>query len=143
MNTQDYSSRVTTGTSAAVAFIGTSERGKGSGPTAGRLGAVRIEAWRVQDTGLIASPGPFRRLPGAVRHHQGRGEPWPDRVTLELTDDELVAAGVGAWPVDQVTVQVVGQGPPVTFVVHLPDADQLLAAPADAATADFLATLTA
>lgn len=104
---------------------------------------MRIEAWRVQDTGLIAAPGPFRRLPGAVRHHQGRGDPWPDRVTLELTDDELVVEGVGAWRVDEVTVHVVGQGPPVTFVVHLPDADQLLAAPADAATTALLAALTA
>lgn len=102
---------------------------------------MQIEAWRVHDTGLVAAPGPFRRLPGAVRHHQGRGPVWPDRVTLALTDDELVVDGVGSWPVAEVTVVVVAQGPPVTFVVHLPDADQLLAAPADAATAAFLAAL--
>ena len=47
---------------------------------------MRIEAWRVHDTGLVAAPGPFRRLPGAVRHHQGRGEPWPARVTLSVVD---------------------------------------------------------
>lgn len=102
---------------------------------------MRIEAWRVHDTGLVAAPGPFRRLPGVVRHHQGRGEPWPDRVTLELSDDDLVVVGVGTWPLAEVTVVVVAQGPPVTFVVHLPNADQLLAAPADAATAAFLAAL--
>jgi hypothetical protein len=102
---------------------------------------VRIEAWRVHDTGLVAAPGPFRRLSGAVRHHQGRGVVWPDRVTLELTDDELVVEGVGRWRIAEVTVRLVGQGPPVTFVVHLPDADQLLAAPADATTAAFVRAL--
>lgn len=104
---------------------------------------MQIEAWRVHDTGLVASPGPFRRLPGAVRHHQGRGAPWPDRVTLEVTDDSFVVEGVGAWPLTEVAVVVVAQGPPVTFVVHLPEADQLLAAPADSATAAFLAALSA
>lgn len=102
---------------------------------------MRIEAWRVHDSGLVAALGPFRRLSGAVRHHQGRGAVWPDRVTLELIDDELVVEDVGRWPVGEVTVRLVGQGPPVSFVVHLPDTDQLLAAPADAATAAFVAAL--
>lgn len=66
---------------------------------------------------------------------------WPDRVTLELSADELVVEGVGRWPAAEVTVRLVGHGPPVSFVVHLPDADQLLAAPADATTAAFIAAL--
>ena len=103
---------------------------------------MRIEAWRVHDTGLVAAPGPFRRLPGSVRHHQGRGVAWPDRVTLEVVDDELVVHGVGSWAISEVSLRVVGQGPPVSFVVHLPDADQLLAAPADATTAAFIAAVT-
>lgn len=107
----------------------------------GDEGHATIEAWRVHDTGLVAAPGPFRRLAGAVRHHQGRGAPWPDRVTIEVTDDELIVEAVGRWPVGEVTIRLVGQGPPVSFVLHLPDADQLLAAPADAATAAFVAAL--
>jgi hypothetical protein len=102
---------------------------------------VRIEAWRVHDTGLVAAPGPFRRLPGAVRHHQGRGEPWPARVALSVVDDRLVVDGIGSWPAIDVTVRVVSQGPPVSFVVELPDASHLLAAPADEATTAFLAAL--
>jgi len=102
---------------------------------------VRIEAWRVHDTGLVAAPGPFRRLGGAVRHHQGRGTAWPGRVTLEVIDDELVVDGVGTWPLAEVSVRVVSQGPPVSFVVHLPDADQLLAAASDDTTAAFVAAL--
>lgn len=100
----------------------------------GRLGAVEIDAWRVHDTGLVAAPGPFRRLPGAVRHHQGRGAAWPDRVTLSLTDDELVVEGVGAWPRRGVSARLVSVGPPVSFVIEIPDAAHLLAAPATAAT---------
>jgi hypothetical protein len=103
---------------------------------------VRIEAWRVHDTGLVTAPGPFRRLAGAVRHHRGQGAPWPDRVTLELIGEELTVEGVGSWPLAEVSVQVVGQGPPVTFVVRLPDATHLLAAPADGATAALLEALT-
>lgn len=103
---------------------------------------MRIEAWRVHDTGLVAAPGPFRRLPGAVRHHQGRGTPWPDRVTLELTDDELVVDGVGRWPRTEVRARMVSQGPPVSFVVHLPDAEHLLAAAADEATGALVSALT-
>lgn len=102
---------------------------------------MRIEAWRVHDTGLVAAPGPFRRLPGAVRHHQGRGVAWPDQVTLAVIDDELVVDGVGTWPLAEVRVRVVNQGPPVSFVVHLPDTDQLLAAAADDRTAAFVAAL--
>ena len=103
---------------------------------------MRIEAWRVHDTGLVAAPGPFRRLPGAVRHHQGHGDPWPDHVALSLTDDDLVVDGVGAWPRSDVSIRVVSQGPPVSFIVQLPDAAHLLAAPADATTQAFLAALT-
>jgi hypothetical protein len=102
---------------------------------------VRIEAWRVHDSGLAPAPGRFRRLAGAVRHHRGPGEPWPDRVTLELTPDELAVAGVGSWPLAEVSGQVVGQGPPVTFVVQVPGAAHLLAAPADATTAALLEAL--
>jgi hypothetical protein len=103
---------------------------------------VQIDAWRVHDTGLVAAPGPYRRLPGAVRHHQGRGDAWPDRVRLEVTDDALVVADVGSWPLGVVTVDVLAAGPPVTFVVVLPDAAHLLAAPADDATTAWLARFT-
>ncbi|MGH9085922.1 MAG: hypothetical protein ACRDYW_10750 [Acidimicrobiales bacterium] len=102
---------------------------------------MRIEAWRVHDTGLVAAPGPFRRLPGAVRHHQGRGPAWPAQVTLELTDDALVVEGVGTWARADVSARVVSEGPPVSFVVELPDAAHLLAAPADEPTRAFLAAL--
>lgn len=102
---------------------------------------MRIDAWQVHDSGLVAAPGPFRRLPGGVRHHQGRGEAWPTRVTLELSDGELVVPGVGAWPLAAVTVHTVTTGPPVSFVVQVPGAEHLLAAAADAATTAFLAAL--
>ena len=102
---------------------------------------MRIEAWRVHDTGLVAAPGPFRRLPGAVRHHQGRGPAWPARVTLKLIDGKLVVDGVGTWPQADVSVRLVSDGPPVSFVVELPDAAHLLAAPAGEATRAFLAAL--
>ena len=92
---------------------------------------MRIEAWRVHDTGLVAAPGPFRRLAGVVRHHQGRGDPWPDRVSLHLTDEDLVVDGIGTWPRHEVSVRVMSQGPPVSFVVQLPDAAHLLAALAE------------
>lgn len=96
----------------------------------------------MHDTGLVAAPGPFRRLPGVVRHHQGRGAAWPDRLSLEIVDDELVVDGVGRWPIADVRVRIVAQGPPVSFVVHLPDAEHLLAAPATPATAELLDALT-
>jgi hypothetical protein len=104
---------------------------------------VRIEAWQVHDTGLVAAPGPFRRLPGAVRHHQGRGAAWPTQVTLEVVDGELVVPGVGSWPLAEVTVRTVATGPPVSFVIEVPGAAHLLAAAADATTAAFLAALDA
>ncbi len=102
---------------------------------------MQIEAWRVHDTGLVAVPGPFRRLGGAVRHLRGRGEPLPARVTLVLCEDELVVDGVGSWPRADVVVRQVSAGPPVTFILQLPDATHLLAAPADATTTAFLAAL--
>lgn len=95
----------------------------------------------MHDTGLVAAPGPFRRLPGGLRHHRGRGEPWPDRVTLEVAEGSLVVAGVGAWPLDQVRVRRMSPGPPVSFVVEVPGAAHLLAAPADASTQALLAEL--
>ena len=49
---------------------------------------MRVDAWRVHDTGLVAVPTRFRRLGGLVRHLQGSGEPWPDQVVLELLADE-------------------------------------------------------
>lgn len=107
----------------------------------GRLGVVEIEAWRVQDTGLVAAPGPFRRLSGAVRHHQGQGEAWPDRVTLSVADDQLVVPGVGTWPRGDVRARLVSVGPPVTFVVQLPGAAHLLAAPATSATMELIDAL--
>lgn len=102
---------------------------------------MRIEAWRVHDSGLVAAPGPFRRLGGVVRHHQGQGEPWPARVSLALVDDELLVDGVGSWPRAVVSVRIVSHGPPVSFVVEVPGAAHLLAAAADADTAAFLAAL--
>lgn len=102
---------------------------------------MRIQAWRVHDTGLVAAPGPFRRLPGAVRHHQGQGSPWPDRVALAVDDGLLVVDGVGSWPLDAVSARTVAVGPPTTFVVQVPGGAHLLAAPADANTLAFLAAL--
>ena len=61
-------------------------------------------------------------------------------MTLTLTDDELVVDGVGSWPRHDVAIRVMSQGPPVTFVVQLPAPAHLLAAPADASTAAFVAT---
>lgn len=96
---------------------------------------MRIEAWQVHDTGLVAAPGSFRRLAGAVRHHRGQGEPWPERVIMELVDDRLVvttehATVIGEWPVGDVTLRRVTAGPPVTFVVQLPGEARLVAAAA-------------
>ena len=99
----------------------------------------------MHDTGLVAAPGRFRRLPGAVRHHQGQGDPWPAQVVLTLTEDALRVAtpggeAVGMWPRSDVDVQVVGHGPPVSFIVRLPDAAHLLSAAADDATRGLLAS---
>ena len=100
----------------------------------------------MHDTGLVAAPGRFRRLPGVVRHHQGQGDAWPPRVVLTLADDTLRVAtpdgdAVGVWPCTDVEVRVVGHGPPVSFVVQLPDAAHLLSAAADVATRALLAAL--
>ena len=106
---------------------------------------VRVEAWRVHDTGLVAVPSRFRRLGGLVRHLQGHGEPWPDSVTLVLTDGQLqvtAASGpVGGWPVEEVTATRVADGPPVSFVLEVPGATHLFAAAASPATEQLLSGL--
>lgn len=94
---------------------------------------VRVVAWRVHDTGLVAVPSRFRRLGGLVRHLQGRGEPWPATVTLVLAHDRFTvldpaAAELGAWPADEVGVTRVSPGPPVSFVLEVPGGSHLLAA---------------
>lgn len=108
--------------------------------------AARVEAWRVHDTGLVAVPTRFRRLGGLVRHLQGHGDPWPDRVVLEVVDGELTVRAtdgerVGGWPVATVTAQRVSPGPPVHFVLEVPGASHLLAAAADGGTEALLASL--
>lgn len=103
---------------------------------------VTVRAWQVHDTGLVAAPGPFRRLSGTVRHLRGRGDPWPAEVTLTLTDAELVIEGVGSWSRSDVRARRMGDGPPVTFVLEVPAGAHLLAAPADDATTELLAALT-
>jgi hypothetical protein len=105
---------------------------------------VRVEAWRVHDTGLVAVPSRFRRLGGLVRHLQGSGDAWPDNVSLSLVDGELHVAAtepVGSWPLADVSVVRVAAGPPVSFVLEVPGAAHLLAAPADATTEALLASL--
>ena len=57
------------------------------------MAGTRVEAWRVHDTGLVAVPSRFRRLGGLVRHLQGQGDRWPDRVSLELVDEQLRVIG--------------------------------------------------
>ena len=104
-----------------------------------------IDAWRVHDTGLVAAPGPFRRLPGRVRHHRRDAPAWPDRVMLELRQGELVvlAGGqeLGRWPRADVRARVVAPGPPVSFVLEVPEGAQLLAAASGAETEALLAAL--
>ena len=106
---------------------------------------TRVEAWRVHDTGLVSVPTRFRRLGGLVRHHQGHGAAWPDEVALELVDDELHVTSaegeVGTWLREAVTVARQSSGPPVHFVLEIPGASHLLAAPADEATEALLADL--
>lgn len=106
---------------------------------------AQVEAWRVHDTGLVAVPSRFRRLGGVVRHLQGRGDPWPDSVTLAVVDRELrvtTAAGpVGTWPLADVGASRVSGGPPVSFVLEVPGGAHLLAAAADATTESLLAAL--
>ncbi len=98
------------------------------------MAEVRVEVWRVHDTGLVAAPSRFRRLGGLVRHHQGQGKAWPDAVTLVLGDGELRAsaagAAIGVWPVSDVTAARVADGPPVSFVLEVPGGSHLLAAAA-------------
>ena len=109
------------------------------------MAGTRVEAWRVHDTGLVTVPSRFRRLGGLVRHHQGHGAPWPDEVVLELVDDELrvnsAAGEVGSWAREAVTASRQSSGPPVHFVLEVPGASHLLAAPADDATEALLADL--
>lgn len=104
-----------------------------------------VEAWRVHDTGLVAVPSRFRRLGGLVRHLQGHGEPWPDHVTLAVVEGSLEVASasgpVGSWPLAEVSVLRVSAGPPTTFVLELPDAAHLLAAPATPVTQALLARI--
>jgi hypothetical protein len=107
---------------------------------------TRVEAWRVHDTGLVAVPTRFRRLGGLVRHLQGRGDAWPDQVVLELVDGVLSVSArdgtpVGAWEVGEVTVQRLGDGPPVQFVLEVPGASHLLAASSAGPTDALLAAL--
>ena len=102
------------------------------------MAGTRVEAWRVQDTGLVAVPTRFRRLGGLVRHHQGHGAPWPDQVTLEVADGQLRVTGldgeVGTWPREAVIATRQSSGPPVHFVLEVPGAAHLFAAPARPAT---------
>jgi hypothetical protein len=104
-----------------------------------------VQAWRVHDTGLVAVPSRFRRLGGLVRHLQGHGDPWPDTVTLALVDGALRVTDpggvVGTWPQDAVAATIVATGPPVSFVLEVPEATHLLAAPAGPATDALLAAL--
>jgi hypothetical protein len=106
-----------------------------------------VDAWRVHDTGLVAVPSRFRRLGGLVRHLQGHGDRWPDRVSLELVDERLRVTGpegdVGTWGRGDVTITRQSSGPPVHFVLEVPGAAHLLAAPAGAATEAFLASVAA
>lgn len=102
---------------------------------------VTVGAWRVRDTGLVAVPGPFRRLPGGLRHQRDRGEGWPERLDLVLDGSTLAVAGVGRWPRDEVQARSLSDGPPVTFVLDTPGGQVLLAAPAGAATDRLLAEL--
>jgi hypothetical protein len=106
---------------------------------------TRVEAWRVHDTGLVAVPTRFRRLGGLVRHLQGQGDRWPDRVVLEVVGDALRVSGpdgeVGTWPRGEVHAARQRSGPPVHFVLEVPGAAHLLAAPADASTEALLTSL--
>ncbi len=100
----------------------------------------------MHDTGLVAAPGRFRRLPGLVRHHRGEGAAWPRDVALELVDGTLRATGpdgteLGAWPVHEVRARVMATGPPTSFVLEVPGSSQLLAAAAGAEVDALLAAL--
>lgn len=89
---------------------------------------MAVTAWQVHDTGLVAVLPRFRRLPGRVRHLQGRGPAWPREVELDVVDGELVVAGVGAWAIGSVRAAKVADGPPLHFTLDLGnDGAQLLA----------------
>ena len=81
-----------------------------------------------------------------MRHHQGEGEAWPDRVSLEVVDAQLHVTApsgpVGSWPLgDARAVRLTG-GPPVSFVLELPGAAHLLAAASGPSVERLLAALT-
>ena len=107
------------------------------------MDGVRVEAWRVHDSGLVAVPSRFRRLGGLVRHLQGTGEAWPDAVVLEVDAGDLrvtaASGSIGTWPIRDVHASRVADGPPVSFVLEVPGGAHLLAA---AATETLLTTLT-
>ena len=109
------------------------------------MAGTRVEAWRVHDTGLVAVPTRFRRLGGLVRHLQGQGDQWPDRVVLELVGDALRVSGpageVGTWSRGEVHAARQSGGPPVHFVLEVAGSAHLLAAAADAATDALLTSL--
>lgn len=100
-----------------------------------------VEVWSVRDTGLAPAPPRFRRLPGALRHHQGSGPPWPDRATLRLVGDRLEVPGVGAWSVGEVRAALVHRGPPLRFSLAVPGSTQLLATAATESGARLLDAL--
>jgi hypothetical protein len=106
-----------------------------------------VAAWRVQDTGLVAAPGPFRRLPGSrVRHLRGEGPTWPVQLVLELDDDQLRVSGadgvaVGTWARQDVSVRRVADGPPVQLVLTVDAQPHLLAVAAGPDTEALLTAL--
>jgi hypothetical protein len=103
---------------------------------------IAVTVWPVRDSGLaVAGPG-HRRLPGALRHHRGEGETWPDRVTLRLTRTELIASDIGRWPLADVSIGDVQSGPPVMFVLRTPAGAHLLGMAAGEPGASFVAALT-
>jgi hypothetical protein len=107
---------------------------------------LRVEAWRVHDTGLVAVPSRFRRLGGLVRHRQGHGPAWPDAVAVTVADGEVRVTDrtgqvVGSWPAGEVSASPVAAGPPVSFVLEVPGATHLLAAAAGEPTRALLAAL--
>lgn len=105
-----------------------------------------VVAWVVRDSGLVTAPDPYRRLPGLVRHHAGRGEPWPNDVVLTVRDGQFhvtdtAGEAFGRWDVADVTARLVSIGPPVTFVVQVPGGTQLLGAASGSGTEALLAAL--
>jgi hypothetical protein len=109
---------------------------------------TRVRAWLVADSGLVPAPGRFRRLAGRVRHHAGQGPAWPREVELEQGDGRLRVTAldgalVGDWSDGEVAARLLAAGPPVTFVLEVPDGAQLLAAATGPATDALLARLAA